>query len=93
MDHSTLNEVLIEPVKQEIDDGEKFVKKSLTLEGLETKRTSHSIETNGSRVKKENDDINSKIDVAEGKAWQKLMNLLMQLRKICNQYFSCYIQF
>lgn len=39
-----------------------------------------------SRVKKESDQGNSKIAIDEGKAWQKLMNLLMQLRKVCDQY-------
>jgi hypothetical protein len=91
LDHSSLNEVFITPVKQEIDDGEKLVKKSLILEDLQAERTSHSIEINKSYVKNENDD--TKIDIAEGKAWQKLMNLLMQLRKVCDQYFSCFMQF
>jgi len=44
-----------------------------------------------SHVKMEKDtsisDITSeKIDPETNKAWQKLMNLLMQLRKVCNQY-------
>jgi len=28
------------------------------------------------------------VDVKEGHAWSKLMNLLMQLRKVCDQYPS-----
>src|SRR5947207_11893072 len=33
-------------------------------------------------------DTSSKADIGEGKAWQKLMNLLLQLRKVCDQYIS-----
>ena len=33
-------------------------------------------------------DTSSKADIGDGKAWQKLMNLLLQLRKVCDQYIS-----
>jgi hypothetical protein len=47
--------------------------------------TSSAVKQEG--VMKESDE-SSKIYIAEGNAWKKLMNLLMQLRKVCNQYLS-----
>ena len=52
----------------------------------------YSFETEKSDISnvKENKSISfhgtNKIDKNKGDAWKKLMNLLIQLRKVCNQY-------
>ena len=54
----------------------------------------YSFETEKSDISniKENKSISihgtNKIDTEKGDAWKKLMNLLIQLRKVCNQYIS-----
>lgn len=41
-----------------------------------------------SLTKKE--DVSTNSETPAGQAWQKLMNLLMQLRKVCDQYDILY---
>jgi len=93
LDHAALNEVFNAPVKNEVDvvlreipDPMNVNKKGRdTATKIEKESMSHPLETNTRQFKKENNNKNSKIITVEGKEWAKLMNLLIQLRKVCNQ--------
>jgi hypothetical protein len=93
LDHAALNEVFNVPVKNEVNvvlseipDPMNVNRKGRdTATKTEKESKLHPLETNLRQFEKENNNTNSKIITAEGKEWQKLMNLLMQLRKVCNQ--------
>jgi SWI/SNF-related matrix-associated actin-dependent regulator of chromatin subfamily A member 5 len=72
LDTATLRDVFNGPVKAEDIDNVK-VKKEQTVV-----KTDYFVD--------ESTNPSQKIDLADSKSWQKLMNLLIQLRKICNQY-------
>jgi hypothetical protein len=71
------------------------IKKEIKEEDSSSSSFDCSFQTVGSeisRVKMEedntsmSDDADQKIGTENSNAWKKLMNLLMQLRKVCNQY-------
>jgi hypothetical protein len=88
-----LNEVFNAPVKNEADVALREIPNPMnvnrkgrdTTTKMEKDSKLYPLETNPRRFEKENNNTNSKIIAVEGKEWQKLMNLLMQLRKVCNQ--------
>jgi hypothetical protein len=77
LDTLTLNEVLNGPVAngpKDADTSDDSIAFSVS--------TTSSLE-----IKQENSQSSDHdIEPADKKAWQKLMNLLLQLRKVCNQY-------
>jgi SWI/SNF-related matrix-associated actin-dependent regulator of chromatin subfamily A member 5 len=79
LDTNTLKDVFDEPVKTE------EVKLEVKMEGGKMKNAKMGIAegTTGEMM----DSMTETIERAtDGKAWSKLMNLLMQLRKVCDQY-------
>jgi SWI/SNF-related matrix-associated actin-dependent regulator of chromatin subfamily A member 5 len=77
LDNATLNDVFNASVKPEED---KPVKEEQQL----GKRGHVNAE---SKIVKPEESY-PQIDLQDGRAWAKLMNLLMQLRKVCDQYSS-----
>lgn len=77
-----LNDVFNTNVKSEIKEEDTSFDCSFQTDGSDISRIKKEEGTSMSDISEE------KIDTENGSAWKKLMNLLMQLRKICNQYLS-----
>ena len=81
LDTVALNDVFNGSIKREIKEEDSSFDCSLQTVGSEISRVKMEEENTSM-----SDDADQKFGTENSNAWQKLMNLLMQLRKVCNQY-------
>jgi SWI/SNF-related matrix-associated actin-dependent regulator of chromatin subfamily A member 5 len=76
LDTGTLKSIFEDREGGVVDEGETSFEVEMSKE-VESRSKNQNLKLEGG---------GSENSPTEGKDWQKLMNLLMQLRKICNQY-------
>ena len=92
LDTASLKDVFDSSVKTEVDEEDISTNLMQDIQDISQERPSRVKQENiGKDDKSALDPSGQAINLKDGKSWAKLMNLLMQLRKVCDQYNPFFI--